>query len=40
MIKLDKITNTTIPNENTWFRLIQGPTFIVRLEKIVDNNTT
>jgi hypothetical protein len=40
MIKLDIITDITIPNGNTWFRLIQGPTFIVRLEKNVDNNTT
>jgi hypothetical protein len=39
IIKLDKIINTTIPNENTWFILIQGPTFIIQLDKIVDSNT-
>jgi len=39
IIKLDRIANTTIPNENTWFKLIQGLTFIIKLDKIVDNNT-
>lgn len=40
IIKLDKIANTTIPNENTWFRLIQRLTFIIKLDRIIENNTT
>jgi hypothetical protein len=40
IIKLEKIINTTIPNENRWFKLIQGPTFIIKLDRIANNNTT
>jgi hypothetical protein len=40
IIKLDKIADTTIPNENTWFRLIQRLTFIIKLDRIIDDNTT